>query len=73
MPESSTQRLKLEASEVFSHLCVFASPDGVLAVEPISHCTDGFNLMARGVADTGVKVLAPGEKLAGWVRLSLQG
>jgi aldose 1-epimerase len=73
MPESSSKTLKLEASEVFSHLCVFASPDGALAVEPISHCTDGFNLMARGIENTGVKVLKPGEKLTGWVRLSLQG
>jgi aldose 1-epimerase len=73
MPELSTKTLKLEASEVFSHLCVYASPDGALAVEPISHCTDGFNLLARGVENTGVKVLEPGEKLTGWVRLSLQG
>jgi aldose 1-epimerase len=65
--------LKLEASEVFSHLCVFASPDGTLAVEPISHCTDGFNLLAKGIQDTGVKILAPGESLGGWVRLTFQG
>jgi aldose 1-epimerase len=73
MTESSTKILKLEASEVFSHLCVFASPDGTLAVEPISHCTDGFNLLARGVKGTGVRVLEPGEILAGWVRLGFQG
>jgi aldose 1-epimerase len=65
--------LKLEASEVFSHLCVFASPDGTLAVEPISHCTDGFNLMAQGVQNTGVRILEPGEILRGWVRLCIQG
>ncbi len=73
MPDSGSKILKLEASEVFSHLCVFASPDEALAVEPISHCTDGFNLLARGVENTGVKVLEPGEILAGWVRLGLQG
>lgn len=65
--------LKLEASEVFSHLCVFASPDGTLAVEPISHCTDGFNLFAQGIQNTGVKILLPGEHLRGWVRLTFQG
>ncbi len=65
--------LKLEASEIFSHLCVFAAPDGTLAVEPISHCTDGFNLMAQGVENTGVQILEPGHGLAGWVRLSIQG
>ena len=73
MPESGSKVLKLEASEVFSHLCVFASPDGTLAVEPISHCTDGFNLLARGVQNTGVKLLEPGEMLTGWVRLAFQG
>jgi aldose 1-epimerase len=73
MLNASTKILNLEASEVFSHLCVYASPDGALAVEPISHCTDGFNLMARGIENTGVLVLEPGEKLTGWVRLSLQG
>jgi aldose 1-epimerase len=71
--EYNNKILKLEASEVFSHLCVYASPDGTLAVEPISHCTDGFNLLAGGVENTGVKILEPGEKLTGWVRLSLQG
>jgi aldose 1-epimerase len=71
--DAATKTLKLEASEVFSHLCVFASPDGALAVEPISHCTDGFNLLARGVEGTGVKVLEPGEILSGWVRLGFQG
>lgn len=69
----TSKTLKLEASEVFSHLCVYASPDGTLAVEPISHCTDGFNLLARGIKNTGVKVLEPGEKLIGWVRLRFQG
>jgi aldose 1-epimerase len=71
--DASTKILKLEASEIFSHLCVFASPDGTLAVEPISHCTDGFNLFARGIENTGVRVLEPGEKMIGWVRLSFQG
>jgi aldose 1-epimerase len=71
--EYDNASLKLEASEIFSHLCVFASPDGTLAVEPISHCTDGFNLFAKGIQNTGVRVLLPGESLRGWVRLSFQG
>jgi aldose 1-epimerase len=71
--EYASQTLSLEASEVFSHLCVFAAPDGTLAVEPISHCTDGFNLLHQGVQNTGVKILQPGESLRGWVRLSFQG
>ena len=30
-------------------------------VEPVSHCTDAFNMAAAGAADTGLRVLAPGE------------
>ena len=32
-----------------------------LCVEPVSHGTDAFNLAAAGAADTGIRVLAPGE------------
>jgi aldose 1-epimerase len=57
---------------IFSHLVVFTAPDGSLAVEPVTHATDGFNLMARGVEGTGVKVLEPGEMVAGTVTLSVR-
>jgi aldose 1-epimerase len=40
-------------------------------VEPVSHVNDGFNLLDRGVAQTGVRILEPGERLAGVVRLSV--
>ncbi|HEU4743233.1 MAG TPA: aldose 1-epimerase [Meiothermus sp.] len=58
---------------VFGHLVVFTAPDGTLALEPVSHVTDGFNLLARGVPDTGVRVLGPGESLQGTVRITLEG
>ncbi|MER3445177.1 MAG: aldose 1-epimerase [Meiothermus sp.] len=64
-------RLQLEADPVFSHLVVFTAPDGTLALEPVSHATDGFNLMDRGWPDTGVRVLEPGESLAGEVRIKV--
>ena len=32
-------------------------------VEPVSHCTDAFNMAAAGAADTGLRVLAPGQRL----------
>lgn len=64
---------RLEADPVFGHLVVFTAPDGTLALEPVSHATDGFNLLARGVRDTGVKVLGPGESLTGTVRITLEG
>jgi hypothetical protein len=37
----------------------------------VSHVNDGFNLLERGVEDTGVHVLAPGQTLAGTIRLRI--
>ena len=65
--------LTLSADPVFSHLVVFAAPDGSLALEPTSHATDAFNLAARGVPGTDLRVLEPGQALAGAVRLTLEG
>ncbi|AWN23659.1 aldose 1-epimerase [Deinococcus irradiatisoli] len=65
--------LTLTADNVYSHLVLFTAPDGSLALEPVSHATDAFNLAARGVAGTDMKTLAPGQSLAGAVRLSLDG
>ena len=65
--------LTLTADNVFSHLVVFAAPDGSLALEPTSHATDAFNLAARGVAGVDLRVLEPGQALAGAVRLTVEG
>lgn len=67
------RRLLLRADPLFSHAVLFSAPDGSLAIEPVSNATDGFNLLARGVPGTGVRVLAPGETLAGTVTLRLEG
>jgi aldose 1-epimerase len=40
-------------------------------VEPVTHVNDGFNLLVRGVDGTGVHVLAPGQTLAGTIRLRI--
>lgn len=69
-PESKVS-MSLEADPIFSHLVVFTAPDGTVAIEPVSHATDGFNLIARGWADTGVRVLQPGESMAGEVRIHI--
>ncbi len=63
--------LELQADSIFSHLVVFTAPDGSVALEPVSHATDGFNLMAQGHQDTGVRVLEPGGRIAGTVRMTL--
>ena len=65
--------LVITADNVFSHLVIFTAPDGSFAIEPVSHATDAFNLSARGVPGTDMKVLSPGQSLAGAVRLTLEG
>ena len=65
-------RMLIEADAVYSHFVVFnGDPDGTLALEPVTNATDGFNLMDRGIPDTGVQVLEPGEMLVGsiWIKL----
>ena len=68
-----TRSLTLSADNVFSHLVLFTAPDGSLALEPVSHATDAFNLAARGIHGTDMKVLSPGQALAGALRLTLEG
>ena len=65
-------QLELRASEVFTHFVAFnGAPDGTIAMEPVTHATDGFNLLARGVENTGVRILEPFEVLAGDFTLQL--
>jgi aldose 1-epimerase len=64
-------QMVLEADPIFSHLVVFTAPDGSVALEPVTHATDGFNLMSQGWDNTGVRVLEPGEEISGCLRLSL--
>lgn len=42
-----------------------------LCVEPVSHVADGFNLLARGIAGTGTRILSPGEKMEGRMEIRL--
>ena len=64
--------LVITADPVFGHLVIYI-PAGqdFFCVEPVSHVNDGFNLAARGVADTGVQILAPGASLRGAVCLAV--
>jgi aldose 1-epimerase len=64
--------LAITADPLFGHLVIYVPPGrDFFCVEPVSHANDGFNLAARGVADTGVRVLAPGESLRGAVRFAV--
>jgi aldose 1-epimerase len=67
-PEADLE-LRIEAEPIFEHLVVYVPPgENFFCVEPVSNANDGFNLLDRGVTGTGVRVLAPGERLTGTVR-----
>jgi aldose 1-epimerase len=60
-----THRVCMEASDACGHIVVYAPNDGsdFMAVEPITHVNNAHALMARGVKDTGLRMLAAGESL----------
>ena len=62
-------RLVLDASPPLGFVVVY-SPAGedFFCVEPVSHCTDAFNLAAQGRADTGMLTLHPGASVSATVR-----
>ena len=72
-PGRPGRALTLTADSVWSHLVLFTAPDGSLALEPVTHATDAFNLAARGIHGTDMRVLAPGQSMGGAVRLTLEG
>ena len=62
-------RLALDADAPLDFLVVY-SPRGedYCCVEPVSHCTDAFNLAGEGRSDTGMLTLEPGAIVATTVR-----
>ncbi len=66
--------LNLEGTDIFEHLVVFTgAPDQTIALEPITHATNAFNLAAQGIQNTGHQVLEPNETLTGevWIWVDL--
>jgi aldose 1-epimerase len=64
-------RLSLTADPLFRHILIYTPPGNPsFAVEPQSNANDGFNLHGRGIPDTGVFALEPGEAISGEVVLS---
>lgn len=59
------RRVEISASAALDCMVCYVPGEGrdFLALEPVSHVNDAFALAARGVADTGMRVLAPGESL----------
>jgi len=69
--------VRINMDPVFSHMVIYAPNDPAgrprefVCVEPVTNANDGFNLLAKGWPDTGVKVLEPGEKWGGAWELSV--
>jgi aldose 1-epimerase len=66
--------LALHADPIFKHWLLFApAAEPFVAVEPMTHVSDGFNLWHQGIDAAGVIVLAPGETASGEVIVRLEG
>lgn len=64
--------LHMQPDPIFSHLILFAPPQKpFFAVEPVTHANDGFNLYAKGVPNSGIRLLEPEESLSGRVVWSI--
>lgn len=62
-------RLSLDADPPLGFLVVYTpSGEDYFCVEPVTHCTDAFNLAAQGRGDTGMLTLQPGASLSATVR-----
>ena len=59
----ATHRVHLQAGENCNRIVCYAPGDErrFIALEPVSHVNNAFVLAARGVADTGMHTLAPGQ------------
>jgi aldose 1-epimerase len=54
----------IDADAPLRHLILYTPPGKpFFAVEPVTNANDGFNLLAKGIAGSGVEVIAPGESL----------
>ncbi len=59
----------MRADPQLRFLVVYTPPgEPFFCVEPVSNCTDAFNLHAEGRDDTGTRILQPGDSLAATVR-----
>ena len=58
-----THRVQIDASDTCRYMVAFAPDDGrnFIALEPVTNINNAFTLAARGVVETGMRLLAPGE------------
>jgi aldose 1-epimerase len=56
--------LQLKADDTLKHVVVHCPAGaGYLCVEPVSHVSDGFNLAAQGLPETGIALIGPGSEI----------
>jgi aldose 1-epimerase len=70
-----THRMQIDASEACRQIVVFAPNDGrnFIALEPVTNINNAFALAAKGVAETGVRMLASGESFEMSMTISVGG
>lgn len=73
----SKVEVRYQVDSIFSHIVIYAPSDkegraeDFVAVEPVTHVTNGFNFLAQGWQETGVHLLEPGRKWGGTCTLSV--
>lgn len=66
-------RLRMTADEDLPNVVIYAPAGGdFICVEPASMVGDGFNKLARGETDAGVRILAPGALFAARLRFDIE-
>jgi len=70
-----THRMQLDASEACRQIVVFAPNDGrnFIALEPVTNLNNAFALAAKGVPDTGIRMLAANETFEISMSITLSG
>lgn len=77
--KGSKVELRYEFDPIFSHTVIYAprdekgQPKDFVAIEPVTHVNNGFNLFTQGWKGTGIKVLKPGETWGGSCKLTILG
>lgn len=68
-----SHRVTIAGSETFGNMvCYVPGGRDFIALEPVSNVNDAFALAARGVSDTGMRVLEPGEALEGSMTITVE-
>jgi aldose 1-epimerase len=69
---SSGIKLHFECDPVLGHVILYTPPGKpFFALEPVTHANDGFNLLAAGVPNSGIRVLEPGEQMQGTFKITV--